>query len=98
MGKYKVEVPYTLTFVHTFEVEAADQQEAIDKAEALAFDFDFNDTTGTGETGEGVVLESPEDRNECPDCGGELKVEVLEGAGKSLEDAKVCRECGAVFT
>lgn len=96
MGKYKVEVSRTTVRIKAFEVEAPDASDAIDKAEQMAADFDFNQVTGTSEY-EGIVVECPEDRNECPDCGGSLKVQVEEGAGKSLEDFKVCEDCGIVI-
>lgn len=94
MGKYKVEIIRTTTRVKTFEVEAMNESEAIDRAEQMAHDFDFNQVTGTSEY-EGHVEESPEDRGECPECGEKLTVEMLEGAGKTLEEGpKHCEECG----
>lgn len=97
MGKYKVEVCYTVSYVHTFEVEAADSSEAIDKAEQEAADYNFKDASSNGGEYEGTIMESPEDRNECPDCGSPLKVEMIEGVGKHLhEGPKHCTndECG----
>ena len=87
MGKYKVEVTRTTTRVKTFEVEAMNQEEAINFAEQMAYDFDFNQITGTSEY-EGHVEESPEDRDECPECGTNL----IDGPNN-----KECPNCGKFF-
>jgi len=97
MGKYKVEVTYTVTYTHTFEVEASNSEEASDKANDAACDFNMRDGKESDSGYAFDIVESPVDRMECPECGGELKVEVLEGAGKSLEDVKTCCECGAHY-
>lgn len=93
---YKINVTRTVSISKIFEVLAEDVMDAIDIAEGTAYDTDFG--SGKEATYESECWECPEDRNECPDCGGELKVQVLEGCGKSLEDVKVCQECGAVFS
>ena len=94
MGKYKIEVIHTTTRVKTFEVEAMNESEAIDMAEQMAYDFDFNEVTGTSGY-EGHVEESPEDRGECPECGAKLKVEMLECPDEtSLEEGPRHCECG----
>jgi hypothetical protein len=94
MGKYKVEIVRTTTRTKTFEVEASSDAEAIDKAEQMAYNFDFNEVTGTSEY-EGHVEESPVDRGECPECGAKLKVEMLECADEtSLEEGPKHCECG----
>jgi hypothetical protein len=95
MGKYIVEVAYTITYVKTFEVDASNQQEAIDKAEQEAYDTDMRTgSAGTPEV-EGEIMEAPEDRGECPECGSKLKVEMLECADEtSLEEGPRHCECG----
>ena len=94
MGKYKIEVTRTTTRVKTFEVEAMSASEAIDRAEQMAYDYDFNEVTGTSEY-ESMVEESPEDRGECPECGGKIKRDILECSDEtSLEEGpKHCTEC-----
>lgn len=89
MGKYKIEVSHTTTRVKTFEVEAMNKEEAIDRAEQLAYDFDFNQVTGTSEY-ESHVEESPElsEGDECPECGTHL----IDGPNK-LE----CPNCGEFY-
>lgn len=88
MGKYKVEVAYTVTYVKTFEVEASNNAEAIDKAEREASNTDMKlGHSGEGEY-EGEVMEAPEDRGECPECGTSL-IEV----GNNTE----CPNCGKFY-
>jgi len=89
MGKYKVEVCYTVSYVHTFEVEAGDSSEAIDKAEQEASNYNFKDASSDGGEYEGTVLESPEDRGECPECGTPL----IEDGPNGNE----CPNCGKFF-
>jgi len=94
MGKYKIEVTRTTTRVKTFEVEAMSESEAIDRAEQLACNFDFNQVTGASEY-ESHVEESPEDRGECPECGG--KLEDASEEIQKLHDPlhiKTCKNCG----
>lgn len=96
MGKYKVEVCYTVSYVKTFEVEASDRSTAIDKAEQEAANYNFRDAQSNGGEYESEIMETPEDRGECPECGEKLTVEMLEGADEtSLEEGpKHCKECG----
>ena len=88
MGKYKVEVTYTITYTKTFEVEATSNSEAIDKAEQEAYNFDFHLASGSSKC-EGEVMESPEDRGECPECGTTL---IEDGPNR-----KECPNCGNFF-
>ena len=70
MGKYVVEVIRTVSVVKTFEVDAANYQEAIDKAEQEASNTEFS-SIGNSEY-ESTIMEAPEDRGECPECGKKL--------------------------
>lgn len=95
MGKYTVEVTCTISYTKTFEVEASDRSTAIDRAEQLACDTDMTSGSCGGTEYNSEVMESPEDRGECPECGEKLAVEMLEGAGKTLEEGpKHCKGCG----
>ena len=93
MGKYKIEVTRIQTATKTFEVEADTYEAAMDLAEQNAADSDYS-CLGNAEY-ESFCIESPEDRGECPECGEKLTVEMLEGAGKTLEEGpKHCKGCG----
>ena len=96
MGKYIVEVTYTVSYTKTFEVEASSNSEAIDRAEQEASDTDMTTGSRGGGEYEAEVMETPEDRGECPECGEKLSVEMLECSDEtSLEEGpKHCKECG----
>jgi rubredoxin len=96
MGKYTVEVTCTISYTKTFEVEASDRSTAIDRAEQLACDTDMTSGSCGGTEYNSEVMETPEDRGECPECGEKLTVEMLEGSDEtSLEEGpKHCKECG----
>lgn len=86
MGKYKVEIFYTVTRTKVFEVEDANHHDdAISKAIEQACDFDFNQISGEGEYC-GSVIEAPKNDYTCENCGGEL-VLVSDGI-------KCCKRCG----
>lgn len=93
MGKYKIEVTRIQTATKTFEVEADDYNTAMDRAEQEAADSDYSGL-GNAEY-EAFCIESPEDRGECPECGG--KLEDASEEIQKLHDPlhiKTCKNCG----
>ena len=96
MGKYTVEVTCTISYTKTFEVEASDRSTAIDRAEQLACDTDMTSGSCGGTEYNSEVMETPEDRGECPECGEKLTVEMLECSDETCleEGPKHCKECG----